>query len=315
MIKNLSNTFILAATTLFCACGSIPEDIADLPSQFVALDDSTQIHYKSWGEGPETMVFVHGFGCDMNAWEAQFDAFRQEKNLRLIFVDLPGFGQSSKPHVEYTLSYLSSGVKAVVDTLHSGYSLLVGHSLGTPVCRQLYFSDPSRYAGLCDVDGVYCFYPILGENPTPEEQANAEAYEQAVQGFASSFDGDACRSNIEGFVQSLSGPDTPTSIVDYAMSTMPNTPQYVASSVMHNLIDHKWWSTFPFPCCVEVICTKNSGLEPDNKEKMHSLYPNSSYTELETCGHFIQLEQPDVVNERLQLLRQNFKTANIEDYD
>jgi len=305
----------IAVLPLFCACNTTPEDITDLPSQHVTYNDSIQIHYKSWGKGPETMVFVHGFGCDMNAWEAQYDAFKQEKTLRMVFVDLPGFGQSDKPHVEYTLDFLGGGVFAVLDELHIDFASLVGHSLGTPVCRQMLIKNPSRIAGICDVDGVYCLYPKLSENPTPEELEAAAQYEQAVQGFASSFDGEACKSNIEGFVQSLAGPNTPAAIVDYAMQTMPNTPEYVASSVMHNLIDRQWWTGAPLAYPVEVICTQNSGLEPDNREQMLALYPDAEYTELETCGHFIQMEQPELVNSRLNALRAKIKKDNLEDYD
>lgn len=52
-----------------------------------------------------------------------------------------------------------------------------------------------------------------------------------------------------------------------------------------------------------VICTQNSGLDPDNKQKMQRLYPNLDYTELTTCGHFIHMEQPDMFNEKLRALK------------
>lgn len=306
---------ILLTAPLLCACSSIPENISDLPSQFTTLDDSIQVHYKSWGEGPQSMLFVHGFGCDMNAWEAQFDAFKTNDSLRLIFIDLPGYGQSSKPHTDYTMDLFSRSVLGVCDAVHADYSLLVGHSLGTPVCRWTLMHRPDRVAGLLDVDGVYCLYPKLSDEPTPEEQAKADSYEQQVQAFAGMFDGEACRANIEGFVQSLAGPNTPAEITDYAMRTMPETPEYVASSTMHNLIDPKWWPQFVIPFNTEVICTQNSGLEPDNREQMEALYSNMEYTELTTCGHFIQLEQPEVVNSRLEALRRHVVKANLETYD
>lgn len=299
---DLKGLLLLMLTLAFTACADKPADISGLKSEYVTLDDSIQIHYKVYGEGPKTLLFVHGFGCDMNAWEAQYDAFKEEKDLRLVFVDLPGYGQSDKPHVDYTLNFFSRSVFAVMDEIKCNYTFLAGHSLGTPVCRQMIFENPARVAGLCDVDGVYCLYPKLSETPTPEEQEMASAYEQAVQGFASSFDGESCRENITGFVQSLAGPDTPAAITDYAMSCMPETPEFVASSTMHNLIDRQWWKDFPIPYNIEVICTKNSGLEPDNKEQMAALYPSMEYTELETCGHFIQLEQPEVVNQSLRRL-------------
>lgn len=302
---------IAAFTLLTCTAGCThePDDIDNLPSQYVTMDDSIKVHYKSWGNGPKAVMFVHGFGCDMNVWEKQFDAFRkglspkgEGDDMRLLFIDLPGYGQSDKPHVDYTLSFFSKAVSSVLDEVKCGYAFLVGHSLGTPVCRQTLMDCPCRVAGLMDIDGVYCLYPKLSDSPSEEELESSKAYEEAVQGFAASFDGDACRDNISGFVQSLAGPQTPAEITDYAMSCMPQTPEYVASSTMHNLIDHQWWTGYPITSPVEVICTQNSGLEPDNRQQMQALYPAMQYTELETCGHFIQMEQPELVNDCLRRL-------------
>ncbi len=305
----------LIAGSFFSGCNQKPDSIAALPSHFVKLNDSIQVHFKQWGNGPRTVMFVHGFGCDMNAWEAQFDAFRDDKDMRLLFIDLPGYGQSDKPHVDYTLSFFSKAVASVLEEVKCDFSFLVGHSLGTPVCRQTIFEHPSAVAGLMDIDGVYCLYPKLSDNPTDEELAAAKAYEEAVLGFAASFDGDACKENIIGFVQSLAGPHTPASITDYAMNCMPETPEYVASSTMHNLIDRQWWNGFPIPFSVEVICTQNSGLEPDNQEQMQALYTEMEYTELETCGHFIQMEQPQLINDCLKRLIRTAINNNLECYE
>ena len=89
-------------------------------------------------------------------------------------------------------------------------------------------------------------------------------------------------------------------VTDYAMSVMPETPQYVASSTMQNLVDRKWWPQSQLTLPVMDICTQNSGLDPDNEQKMQALYPNLDYTELTTCGHFIHMEQPEMFNEKLK---------------
>ena len=303
-MKHRLITPLLAASVCHAlsGCHQLPDSIEALPSHYATLDDSIHIHYRQWGEGPHAVMFVHGFGCDMYAWEAQFDAFRDDHDVRLLFIDLPGYGQSDKPHVDYTLSFYSKAVATVLDAARCDRTFLVGHSLGTPVCRQTLFEHPAAIAGLMDIDGVYCLYPALSADPTDEELSAAMAYDEAVQGFAASFDGEACRDNITAFVQSLAGPQTPASITGYAMGCMPATPEYVASSTMHHLIDRQWWSGIPITSAVEVICTENSGLEPDNRQQMQALYPAMQYTELETCGHFIQMEQPQLVNDCLRRL-------------
>ena len=282
----------LLFAVLLASCGCQPQTLSELKSEYVTIDDSIRVHYKIWNgqADAKTICFVHGFGCDMNTWEKQFEAFRDEKDLQLVFIDLPGYGQSDKPHVDYTLDFFAHAVDEVLN--ENGIKsnvILVGHSLGTPVCRQTLIAT-SHKGALVDVDGVYCFYD---GTETPE-------YVEAVNQFGHAFDGPDCRDVITGFVSSLTGKDTPQEINDYAMSVMPETPQYVASSTMQHLVEKKWWTNTKITQPVLVICTQNSGLDPDNKQKMERLYPNLDYTELTTCGHFIHMEQPEMFNEKLK---------------
>ena len=191
--------------------------------------------------------------------------------------------------MDYTLEFFAHAVDEVLNANSIKNVVLVGHSLGTPVCRQTLMTTHHQGA-LVDVDGVYCFYD---GTETPE-------YVEAVNQFGHAFDGPECRDVITGFVSSLAGKNTPKSITDYAMSVMPETPQYVASSTMQHLVEKKWWTNRPIAQPTMVICTQNSGLDPDNKQKMERLYPNLDYTELTTCGHFIHMEQSEMFNKKLK---------------
>ena len=285
-------TILFFFALLLVSCSVQPQTLGDVKSEYVTINDSIRVHYKIWNRQADarTICFVHGFGCDMNTWEKQFEAFRDDKDLQLVFLDLPGYGQSDKPHVDYTLDLFAQGIDEVLDK--NGIKdnvVMVGHSLGTPVCRQV-ISTTDHSGALVDIDGVYCFYD---GTETPE-------YVAAVEEFGHAFDGPGCRDVITGFVSSLAGKDTPKEVTDYAMSVMPGTPEYVASSTMQNLVDRKWWSLPPIDSPVMVICTQNSGLDPDNKQKMQALYPHLDYTELTTCGHFIHMEQPKMFNNKLK---------------
>ena len=286
------NNFILLITLLMVGCGQKPKTLGEVKSEFVTVDGSVSVHYKIWHQdaAPETktLCFVHGFGCDMNTWEKQFEAFRDE-DVRLVFIDLPGYGKSDKPMVDYTFDLFSHAIDGVLNANGIKDAIFVGHSLGTPVCRHTLMTTAHGIA-LVDVDGVYCFYDGM---ETPE-------YVEAIEQFGHAFDGADCREIIEGFVMSLSGKDTPQWVTDYAMSVMPETPQYVASSTMQNLVERKWWPNSQLTIPVMVICTQNSGLEPDNEQKMQSLYTNLDYTELTACGHFIHMEQAELFNEKLK---------------
>lgn len=304
-MRTIERYFIILALALISVTSCTSNKGLDSLTSHYIDKDGVKVHYKVSGNGPMTITFVHGFGCDMNSWAKQYLAFKNDKNLRLVFVDLPGYGKSDKPETDYTLQFYADAVSSVLDTLGVGPSILVGHSLGTPVCRQMFLTSVHSM-GLLDIDGVYCFY---SDDTTKEYLAQIDA-------FSSSFDGDDCKEAIGGFVQSLTGPGTPQEIIDYSMSTMPQTPQYVASSTMHNLVERKWWhSEIVFPQPISVICTQNSGLDPDNQQKMEALYSDLDYMELQTCGHFIMMEEPELVNAAISKIIDRVKKASLEDYD
>ena len=68
---------------------------------------------------------------------------------------------------------------------------------------------------------------------------------------------------------------------------------------MFNLIQKKYWTKEVISVPSLIICTKNSGLQPDNRQQMESLYTNMQYEELDATGHFIMMEEPEWFNNLL----------------
>lgn len=282
---------LIVLSSVLCGCFHRTTTLADLMFRHVTYND-TEIFYKAYGHGDQTLVFVHGLGCDLNTWEAQFEHYAADSNKRLIFIDLPGYGRSDKPEdADYTLSYFASAIDAVMRAENVGSAVLIGHSLGTPIVRQYFFEHPEKVQGLVDVDGVYVLLPA--------DSAAALEYQAAMEDFASGFCQDNVREYFQGFVSALAGPETPQKVTDYAMDHMPETPGYVACSTMRNLIDPANWTGDTIAVPVLVVCTQNSGLAPDNHDRMKELYPNMTYFELTTCGHFIHMEQSEWFNQHL----------------
>ncbi len=291
---------VFASMLLLCvACK--PKTIADIPSQYVTLEDGSKVHYKVCGSGGITLLFVHGFGCDVNVWEKQYEAFRHD-TIRMVFVDLPGYGQSDKPETAYTLDYFADAVKAVIDQLQLRRVVLVGHSLGTPVCRQVVFKYPEISAALCDIDGVYCFY---------SDDSDSANYRHQINDFVEMFHGEGYKKNIIDFVSTLSGPFTPEWVMTYALSTMPHTEENVAYSTMSNLVDPAYWTGEKINIPTLILCTRNSGLDADNKLKMDELYNDATYVELANTGHFIMMEDAGIFNNLLERSYEKWKVTEL----
>jgi pimeloyl-ACP methyl ester carboxylesterase len=57
-----------------------------------ATVDGVKIHSTTTGQGPKTVVLVHGWTCDETSWSEQVPVL--SKKYRVITIDLPGHGQS-----------------------------------------------------------------------------------------------------------------------------------------------------------------------------------------------------------------------------
>src|SRR2546429_281536 len=91
----------------------MPAPFPSFDSRTVAID-GVNIHYVCGGSG-SPLVLVHGLGSSA-AVEFYFNLEPLAANHRVLAIDLPGFGHSDKPVLEYTIQLF---VKAVRDVMAS----------------------------------------------------------------------------------------------------------------------------------------------------------------------------------------------------
>jgi pimeloyl-ACP methyl ester carboxylesterase len=71
-----------------------------------------------------------------------------DAEAELIAVDLPGHGHSSAPAADYTASYFTSAVEALLDNLNVADAIVVGESIGASIGLGLAARDCGRVAGV-----------------------------------------------------------------------------------------------------------------------------------------------------------------------
>lgn len=92
--------------------------------------DGSLINIEYYGrDDAQPIIFVHGLNANSKNWYYQCQYF--QKNYRLILMDLPGMGKSTRPaNNDYSLTNLATHLQAVIE--HSGAKnpILWGHSMG-----------------------------------------------------------------------------------------------------------------------------------------------------------------------------------------
>ena len=90
--------------------------------------NNTDINYIDYGEGENTLVFLHGWGQNISMMQPLGDKLK--KKGRIIIVDLPGFGDSPEPKEIWTMYDYAAAIKSLLDELKVESPIMIGHSFG-----------------------------------------------------------------------------------------------------------------------------------------------------------------------------------------
>ena len=279
MLKTLR--FLLVALLLLSGEDSLAGTLEDAPSRF-ALLDGAKVHYKSVGRGDSVVVLVHGWTCDLTFWNAQAGPLAARG--RVLALDLPGHGKSDAPEVEYTMELFARAVEAVLADAKVKKAVLVGHSMGAPVVRQVYRRSPASVAGLVAVDGA------LRPYFTAPEQMNA---------FLAMFEGEKALENRTKMVESMWSAATTPEVKEKVRKTMLAASPRVASSAMRGMMDDAVWTADPILNPLLLLLAPSPLWDAGYEAYVRKLAPKAEFVRIPGTGHFLMLEKPDEVNEVL----------------
>ncbi len=98
------------------------------------------------GEGPP-LLLLHGLGGSGRYWEGVAPSLAARRLL--IAPDLPGFGRSDKPRVDYSRDFHVDAMRGLLDAVGvDGRLDIAGHSMGGVLGALLAVRDPPRVASL-----------------------------------------------------------------------------------------------------------------------------------------------------------------------
>lgn len=275
---------------------------------FQELSSGPKIAYIDEGKGAkETLILVHGLGSYSPAWKNNIPSLA--KNFRVIALDLPGYGKSSKGPWEGSLEYFAKIVIEFADSLGLSKFHLGGHSMGGQISMVCALEYPERINKLILVAPAGFEEFHAGQKDwfrsvaTPGLTLYAKP-QQIRENFAVNFYRmpDDAEFMIEHRIAMRSADDFPgyAYIVAKSISAMVDRPviDYL------ELIQNKTLIVFGR----EDMLIPNRFLTGGSTQRIaeigHQKIPNSELVMIEKAGHFVQFEAAEQFNAAVQAFLQ-----------
>ncbi|HEU0199619.1 MAG TPA: acetoin dehydrogenase dihydrolipoyllysine-residue acetyltransferase subunit [Burkholderiaceae bacterium] len=114
--------------------------------EFVEVD-GIRVRYARKGSGATTVLFLHGYGGDLDNWLFNLDALADRNTV--LALDLPGHGQSAcRLPDEVSVAALAGFLAHFLDAVNVQRVHVVGHSLGGAIAAQLALDQGDRVESL-----------------------------------------------------------------------------------------------------------------------------------------------------------------------
>ena len=107
----------------------------------------------------QPLVLIHGLGASKASWLTVVPQLA--RNYRVIALDLPGFGASSKPWARYDSHWFSDQVFEFLDALGYETALIGGNSMGGKIAMEMAMRRPEK------VQAIACLCPAAAFSHRP----------------------------------------------------------------------------------------------------------------------------------------------------
>lgn len=269
---------------VLAAIGNADESV----SRSVAFEN-TAIHYESYGEGTEALVFIHGWTCDLTFWRGQAPVYESRRSL---LVDLPGHGGSGKPQRSYPMEFFARAVEAAMRDAGVERAILIGHSLGGPIAYAFLRLFPEKAKAVVLVDADVARGSAGSGNPQAQRLRMARRARRMR---------DARGEGVFGHtIESMFTENTPEELRKEIRSKMLATPKHVRVAALTSP------SSLPPPPLDEVFELPALSIRPARHgtqarfESMQRLFPALRLEAWEGAGHFLMMEDPERFNKSLE---------------
>lgn len=291
----------------------------------VITPDGVVVHTEV-DEGPSddfTLVFVHGYGLNLDCWHFQRRHFRGR--LRQVFYDQRSHGRSSRSEAELCrIPQLADDLYQVLqEVVGDAPVIMIGHSMGGMTIMRLAQSRPELFGS--QILGVALFSTSAGEllDHSPIRGIPGRTFHRVAEPVMAGLNripelvaqGRRAGSDL-GYVVTRRlafGPEVPTSYVDFASEMLAQIPlevvadYYPAFAELDEFRALEILSTVP----TVVVGGVNDVITPiEHTARIIDLLPKAEAIRVENCGHLGMIEKHEIFNDALDRLIDRVRADN-----
>lgn len=257
-----------------------------------------EVHDSNLEKPKSTVVFIHGFGLDKRQWDPQIDELTR-KGSRVITYDLRGFGESSTPSGPYSHT---DDLETLLKTLNVEAAVIVGHSFGGSIAIDFAAKKPNMVEGLCLIASSLGSFGVDSKSPIPKlrELAQEGRMDDVHRDLLAHESLDPLRNHpaefdlVSRMLTGYSGwhfshRDPAESLLDVAQE-LPE-----------------------IKCPVQIIIgAKDSESSRAIASEIKRRLPDSDLQLVESAGHFLNLERPEIVNQTIETFVENHREIKLD---
>mgnify|MGYP002362800579 FL=1 len=271
----------------------------DYAVHYADLSGDIKLAYVDEGKGKETILMIHGLGSYLPAWKKNISEL--SKYYRVIAVDLPGYGKSSKLPHSGLMSFYAGVIAEFIQKLDLGPVNLAGHSMGGQISMVLALEKPELVKRLILVDPAGFEAFTAGQRnwfkdvmtPNLVRLTTVDAIETNLASNFYRMPDDA-RFMIEDRIAMRDASDFEA----YCLAVARSVYGMVEEPVLEKLTRIKMPTLIFFG--ENDMLIPNRYLNPGFTSKIANtgagLIKGSKLVMVPKCGHFMMFEKPDVFN-------------------
>lgn len=246
-----------------------------------SFDGSNIAYWTSAARPSHPLVLVHGWACNSEFWKFQSEKISNHQDV--VLVDLAGHGRSTVGERDWTMTEFARDVLAVLEDIGANQWVVAGHSMGGAVALELARLEPKRTKSVIGVDSFT--YDGFYRRSTEEDIV------EIVKPFRDDFS-----SAVPTAMGSLFLPNADQKLKSWICDEMARSQESPALASLEGLLR---WDVDEVLDEVSVPVNCISAAAFLDSAAVARLSMKLDIEEMENVGHFLMLEDPEVLNDKL----------------